>query len=669
MSVQAVQPLRVFNDIDGSPLHNGYIYIGTAGLDAQSNPITVYWDDARTQVATQPIRTINGYPVNGTTRSNVYVAGEYSATIKNENGTTLFTSTSANLFSSSNVSFIQSGTGAVNRTAQDKLRETVSVKDFGAVGDGVTNDTAAIQAALTYANSLSSGTAVFVPKGTYICSSQLTIYPKTILFGDGKNSSVLQFTHTGIGIKSTSPLNSSTAVYIGLRDIKLSNTSGASTDGGYVDVGGSFVDVDNVGVTGFKHSIIFDQTEVATVTKCTLIAGVGSGSCIWLANGNYTVGANTNYTNRITITANQLNAVSTAAANILDDGGVNHSIRDNNMNAGLIGVRASGVANLVISGNESEVHGTCDIYLADTRSDGTYVGPCGAPDISGNQLLSALCAGNVIIQNCIGGNISSNYFGQSSAGISLTGGAANKAAGIVIEGNVKLVTGTYKTAGPFVNGFSGPVASQIIRQGAQTYVTASQLAGTITATPASMEFITQGTKLFAANDDGTNAELVVVTATTGSTFTATFATAKNANYTLVGVGVSAPVSGTFSPTVIGITTAGAGTYTTQKGQYTRYGNCVYFNINLVWTAHTGTGNMSVASLPFKSDANTLSSVSVIPSNIALTAGNYLTAYVNPNSTQIPLIQVATGTTGNNLVPIDTAGELYIAGFYFTNDPY
>jgi hypothetical protein len=64
------------------------------------------------------------------------------------------------------------GTGSVVRNLQDKLNEAVSVKDFGAVGDGVTDDTTAIQAAFTFVEAKTKGT-IFFPSGTYKITSSV----------------------------------------------------------------------------------------------------------------------------------------------------------------------------------------------------------------------------------------------------------------------------------------------------------------------------------------------------------------------------------------------------------------------------------------------------------------------------------------------------------------
>ena len=94
---------------------------------------------------------------------------------------------------SSALTFIQDGTEVV-RTVQDKLKETLSVKDFGAVGNGSTDDTTAIQNAVNQLNTLStsaSATLVF-PAGSYKITKPINFsqnasgnYRREIVGGDG----------------------------------------------------------------------------------------------------------------------------------------------------------------------------------------------------------------------------------------------------------------------------------------------------------------------------------------------------------------------------------------------------------------------------------------------------------------------------------------------------
>ena len=118
--------------------------------------------------------------------------------------------------------------------------------------------------------------------------------------------------------------------------------------------------------------------------------------------------------------------------------------------------------------------------------------------------------------------------------------------------------------------------------------------------------------------------------------------------------------GTFTPTIVGATTAGVGTYTTQAGYYTKVGNLVTASVFLGWTAHTGTGNMYFAGLPFAASSSasyhSAASISYV-NNIALTASNVLTLFITPGASSLEASQYPVGGGGATNVPVDVSGNI------------
>jgi parallel beta-helix repeat protein len=190
---QLAPPYPIFTDKSGSPLDNGYLYFGTANMNPETNPIQVYYDSAFTQPAAQPLRTSNGYVMRNGSPALIYADSQFSVTVRDKNnalviyspvGYGILPGTSAT--STDQITYNESSTGAVTRVLTSRLQDYVSVKDFGAVGDGVTDDTAAIQSAIN-----SGAGKILFPKGTFL-SGLLTPANNVSLVGFGRGISILK---------------------------------------------------------------------------------------------------------------------------------------------------------------------------------------------------------------------------------------------------------------------------------------------------------------------------------------------------------------------------------------------------------------------------------------------------------------------------------------------
>jgi hypothetical protein len=87
---QVQNPYPGFVGLDGTPLELGKIYIGQENADPEVSPVSVYFDSGATQLASQPIRTIGGYPDQNGSPAQLWVTGKYSIRVRDSLGNQIF---------------------------------------------------------------------------------------------------------------------------------------------------------------------------------------------------------------------------------------------------------------------------------------------------------------------------------------------------------------------------------------------------------------------------------------------------------------------------------------------------------------------------------------------------------------------------------------------------
>ena len=237
-----------------------------------------------------------------------------------------------------NITYTPSGTGAADRTVESRLNELKSLKDFGATGDGVTDDSTA------FSNFIAAGGG-YIPNGTYvvtgltlsnefhvICSNNATILQKpstgntnifTITSGangsswiggviDGnKANQLLGDTSTPLRLNTVSDLRlegmtiqngvafpalSTDCVRMNLKDLYIKDCRGvlslARTSGGIFD--NIYIDgIDNEGHTGlFQHAIDIGGSSDLIVSNITVINHGGDSSGLSSFSSGFTFNDN-----------------------------------------------------------------------------------------------------------------------------------------------------------------------------------------------------------------------------------------------------------------------------------------------------------------------------------------------------------------------------------------
>lgn len=200
-----VNPYPVALSQAGTGLNVGQVYIGLPGQDPQTFPAAVYWDEAGTDPASQPLSTIGGYIARAGSPAEVFAPTEYSIRVLDRFGAQVFYSPNARGPLGALITDLSSDTGAdlvgfkgplsdeVARTAYLNLIEVKRVQRWGAEpGNTAAANRLAIQKAI---NSASKLELVF-PDGDMQINDLLTVPNGAIAYLSGQGCGVSRLVQT-----------------------------------------------------------------------------------------------------------------------------------------------------------------------------------------------------------------------------------------------------------------------------------------------------------------------------------------------------------------------------------------------------------------------------------------------------------------------------------------
>lgn len=198
---------------------------------------------------------------------------------------------------------ITSTGGNTSRLLQDRFADVINVKDFGAVGDGVADDTSEIQAAL--AQACSTLKSLYIPSGNYKISQTLVVTAPITIYGDGVSqweTTVNQVASTQLSFVGT---GAKTYQNYGVSNMAVSGgvVPNLSARSGYNESNYSLLDFMNgASVKNFSVGILINSSGVKISNLRLLPSGGGvthldfynntsaTGTEDWSAGNNWDIG-------------------------------------------------------------------------------------------------------------------------------------------------------------------------------------------------------------------------------------------------------------------------------------------------------------------------------------------------------------------------------------------